>query len=83
MNPARKILFGGAMAAAAVTGGAIGASFLSAASAQTATTTQAPAPSSTDGAGVETGNPIADLMPRREHENGKLGIPGAQGTAGH
>jgi hypothetical protein len=39
MIPTRKLLFGGAIAAASVAGGAIGASFLGTANAQTATTT--------------------------------------------
>jgi hypothetical protein len=44
MNPIRKIAVGGALAAAAITGGALGASLMGTASAQTTSTT-APAPS--------------------------------------
>lgn len=43
MNPVRKLLIGGAMAAAAIAGGAVGASFIGSAGAQTSSTTQAPA----------------------------------------
>ena len=52
MNPVRRLLIGGAMAAGVITGGAIGASFLGTASAQTSSTTQAPAATApADGAG--------------------------------
>jgi uncharacterized membrane protein YkoI len=47
MNPVRKFVIAGAMGAAALVGGAIGASFIGSASAQTSTT-QAPASSSAD-----------------------------------
>jgi hypothetical protein len=46
MNPIRKLLVGGSIAAAALIGGAVGASFIGAAGAQTSTT-QAPAASTT------------------------------------
>jgi len=53
MIPTRKLLFGGAIAAASVAGGAIGASFLGTANAQTTTTTP----------GAETSNAPAQGQP--------------------
>ncbi|MBV9951716.1 MAG: hypothetical protein JO291_07175 [Acidimicrobiia bacterium] len=47
MNPVRKMIVGGALAVAAVTGGAIGASFVGSAGAATATSTSPSAESST------------------------------------
>jgi uncharacterized membrane protein YkoI len=63
MHPARKILAGGAIAATVLTGGAIGASFLGVANAETATTATAPADS--------TATPAADAPAGPHQANGK------------
>jgi hypothetical protein len=55
MNPLRKLLIGGALATGALTGGAIGASFLGTAGAATSTTS--PAATATAPAPDPTGDP--------------------------
>jgi hypothetical protein len=64
MNQVRKILAGGAIAAAAITGGAIGASFIGTAGAQTATTSPSDATATTPSDGSAAATPPTDAAGR-------------------
>jgi len=74
MNPLRKILIGGAMAGTAVLGGAVGASVLGTAQAQTTSTTAAAtatAPSTSSSAAPSSGAKTPDWSKGGHQANGK------------
>jgi hypothetical protein len=76
MNPLRKVLVGGALATAAVTGGAIGASFLGTANAATSSTT----PSSSSAPAASSAPPSMPAHGSAAHENAEKAVTGTAAT---
>ena len=82
MNPLRKMLVGGALAVATVTGGAVGASFLGAANAATTSTTSTPS-SSTSSSSSSTATASQPAMPAHgtaAHEDAEKAVTGTAAT---
>jgi hypothetical protein len=82
MNPLRKVLAGGALAAATITGGAIGASFLGTANAATtaATSTASSGSSSSSNATATPSQPAMPAHGSAAHENAEKAVTGTAAT---
>jgi hypothetical protein len=76
MNPLRKMLVGGALAVATITGGAVGASFLGAANAATTSTST----SSTSSSTATASQPAMPAHGTAAHEDGEKAVTGTAAT---
>ena len=81
MNPLRKVAIGGALAAATITGGALGAGMFGVANAATSSTTTAPSSSSSSSAPAATpSQPSFPAHGTAEHEGQEKAVTGDAAT---